>query len=186
MKKNKEILDRFAALFGVDSVEIVRSPCFGKWRGTTDYSLKIGDSLLSIGNSSAGQKFLDDRLAKMLGVYENFIAKKSEILEKIEILRAADNKIAAEMNLKQYRIIDLDFAKSGNLIGWFYISLDVSGTVFNLVETGLNYEIREFLKKNREFSTSEKYYTAGGLHDSQVNFIFRGVGFSTIVKMYTL
>jgi hypothetical protein len=57
MKENREILKRYESAFGKPA-EIKKTHCFGKWASLIDYSVKIGDSDLTIGNSSSGQEFL--------------------------------------------------------------------------------------------------------------------------------
>lgn len=185
MKINKEILERYESAFGAP-VELVKSRCFGKWAGTTDYSLKIGNSILSIGNSSAGQDYLNKEVYRMINVFETFRNRKSEVLEKIESLRATDDELADKMGLQKYTVQDVDYVKSGQFIGWFYVTLDVGGHTVKHLETGLDLMIRRFLTENREFTKKESYHTAGGLADSMVDFVFYCSGFCSKSSMYTV
>lgn len=186
MRENREILTRYESAFGKPA-ELIRRGCFGKWAGTTDYSVKIGDSLLSIGNSSAGQKYLNQHIMDIIDVFEKFIERKAEILQKIKSLQPFDDALADKMGLQKYDILDVNFAKSGQFIGWFYVTLKVGDKIINHITTGLDYKIRQYLKENEEFSLEgKKYYTAGGLADSMVDFVFHGSGFSTKSKMYTV
>lgn len=186
MKKNKEILIRYESAFG-KPVEIVGHRCFGKWAGTTDYSIKIGDSLLSIGNSSAGQDYLNQHIIDIIEIFEKFAEKKSDILQKIKSLQPFDDALAEKMGLQKYEVLDINFAKSGDFIGWFYVTLKVGDKIINHMTTGLDYQIRQYITENKEFSLEgKKYYTAGGLADSMVDFVFHGSGFSTRSGMYTL
>ena len=186
MKKNKEILTRYESAFGKPA-EIVRRSCFGKWAGTTDYSIKIGDSLLSVGNSSAGQDYLNKHIEEVIQVFEKFTEQKPEILQKIKSLQPFDDALAEKMGLQKYEVMDVNFAKSGQFIGWFYVTIKVGDKIINHMTTGLDYKIRQYLKENKEFSLEgKKYYTAGGLADSMVDFVFHGSGFSTRSGMYTL
>lgn len=186
MRENREILARYESAFGKPA-EIVRRPCFGKWAGTTDYSVKIGDSLLSIGNSSFGQDYLNKHIEDIIKTFEMFYERKAEIIEKIKSLQPFDDALAEKMGLQKYEILDIDFARSGMFVGWFYIKLKIGAAVVNHMTTGLDYKIRQYLKENREFSLEgKKYYTAGGLADSMVDFVFHGSGFSTKSKMYTV
>lgn len=186
MKENREILKRYESAFGKPA-EIVRSRCFGKWAGTIDYSVKIGDSDLTIGNSSSGQEFLNKRIGYIIETYEKFTEQKADILQKIESLKPFDDALADKMGLQKYEVLDVDFVRSGNYIGWFYITLNVGDKIIKHLETGFDVKIRQYLGENREFSLEGKnYYTAGGLPDSAVDFVFHGTGFSTKSKMYTL
>lgn len=186
MRENREILARYESAFGKPA-ELIRRGCFGKWAGTIDYSVKIGDSLLSIGNSSAGQKYLNQHIMDIIDVFEKFIERKADILQKIKNLQAFDDNLADKMGLQKYEILDVDFTRSGMFVGWFYIKLKIGDAVVNHTTTGFDLKIRQYLKENKEFSLEgKKYYTAGGLADSMVDFIFHGSGFSTKSKMYTV
>ena len=186
MKKNKVILTRYESAFGKPA-EIVCRRCFGRWAGTTDYSIKIGDSLLSVGNSSAGQEYLNKHIEEVVQVFEKFAECKPEILQKIKSLQPFDDALAEKMGLQKYEVLNVDFAKSGDFIGWFFVTIKVGDKIINHMTTGLDYKIRQYLKENKEFSLEgKKYYTAGGLADSMVDFVFHGSGFSTKSKMYTL
>ena len=186
MRENREILARYESAFGKPA-ELIRRGCFGKWAGTIDYSVKIGDSLLSIGNSSAGQDYLNKEIVKIIETFESFTEHKAEILQKIKSLQPFDDALAEKMGLQKYEILDIDFARSGMFIGWFYIKLKIGDAVVNHITTGFDLKIRQYLKENKEFSLEgKKYYTAGGLADSMVDFVFHGSGFSTKSKMYTV
>lgn len=186
MRENREILARYESAFGKPA-ELIKSSCYGKWAGKIDYSIKIGDSTLFIGNSSAGQKYLNQHIVDMIEVFEMFIERKAEILQKIKNLQAFDDNLAEKMGLQKYDILNIDFVRSGEWIGWFYITLKIGDTIVHHTTTGFDLKIRQYLKENKEFSLEgKKYYTAGGLADSMVDFVFHGSGFSTKSKMYTL
>ena len=186
MRENREILARYESAFGKPAT-LIKSSCYEKWAGTTDYSVKIGDSTLFIGNSSAGQKYLNQHIIDMIEMFEMFIERKAEILQKIKNLQPFDDALAEKMGLQKYEILDINFARSGMFIGWFYIKLKIGDAVVNHMTTGFDLKIRQYLKENKEFSLEgKKYYTAGGLADSMVDFVFHGSGFSTKSKMYTV
>ena len=186
MRENREILTRYESAFGKPAT-LVKTRCFGKWAGSTDYQIRIGDSLLGVGNSTAGQDYLNQHIVDIVEVFEIFAKRKAEILEKIKSLQPFDDALADKMGLQKYDVLDVNFAKSGQFIGWFYVTLRVGDKIINHITTGLDYKIRQYLKENEEFSLEgKKYYTAGGLADSMVDFVFHGSGFSTKSKMYTL
>ena len=174
---NREILERYNKVFGVDNAEIIKTACGGKWSGSYDYSVRLGDSSYTIGNSSSGQKYLNDRLTGSIELYESF--DKHDLLERLRETQSKDNQRAAEMGVNQYDILDVDFNKQGAYIGWFYVRLRVNGKEFNHLETGLHLSIVNYIKFGTGLKYSEKYYTAGGLSDSMVDYVFCGVGFST-------
>jgi hypothetical protein len=186
MRENKEILARYESAFGKPAT-LVKTRCFGKWAGSTDYQIRIGDSLLGVGNSSAGQDYLNRHIVEIVEVFETFSKRKAEIVEKIKSLQPFDDALAEKMGLQKYEVLDVNFAKSGQFIGWFYVTIKVGDKIIKHMTTGLDYKIRQYLEENKEFSLEgKKYYTAGGLADSMVDFVFHGTGFSTKSKMYTL
>lgn len=184
MRENREILARWAKVFDADSVTLERHACSGKWHGFTDYNLRVNGASFTIGNSCSGQKALQDYFETGMQIYERFAEVKAELLEKIKDLQAADDKMADAMGFKRYKIIDVDYNKTGLFIGWFYVKLEIDGRIICHLETGLDRKIRDFIE-NREFpKPHENYYTAGGLHDSQVDYVFHGAGFCSTNGMY--
>lgn len=177
---NREILERYNKVFGVDNAELEKSSCFGKWSGTYDLSVRLGNSSYTLGNSSSGQKYLNERLIKTVELFEMFNLKKNDLLNALKAIQESDNEMSKGMGLNQYEIVDVDFKKQGSYIGWFYIRLKVNGVEFNHLETGLHLKITKFIEDGTPFEKREKYYTAGGLSDAMVDYVFHGVGFSSV------
>lgn len=184
MKENRDILQRWAKVFEADAVTLERHACSGKWHGYTDYFLRVNGASFTIGNSCSGQKALQDYFETGMQIYERFAEVKADLLQKLKDLQAADDKMADTMGFNRYEILDVDYYKAGLLIGWFYVKINVNGRVFCHHETGLDGRIRNFIE-NREFpKPHENYYTAGGLHDSQVDYVFHGTGFCSKNHFY--
>jgi hypothetical protein len=72
---------------------------------------------------------------------------------------------------------------SGGYIGRYFVTLEVNGKIVNHLETSLCYEIA-----NGTVSETPKmtYYVAGGLKDKDVDFVFNGVGFSSMKDDYSI
>ena len=75
--------------------------------------------------------------------------------------------------------------------GWFYVTIKVGDIVKTVMETGLNFAIKNGclygFDKMREIMNEERnYFVAGGIREKDVDFIFRGVGFATNDDIYVL
>lgn len=191
----QEKIDTIAQTFGCTSGKIVTSPCGGKWHGTSDISIEF-DNGKSLGISNRMTKE-----AKKVSVQNEIIDKKlvqynPEIVElskktAFEILKkreAADNAVAEAKGLKPYTLLNVEFAEDGDgaggYMGWYFATLAVDDKIFGYLETGLNYEVAS--GKANETHTREKYFVAGGLADSEADFVFNNVGHSSKIDMYTI
>ena len=99
-----------------------------------------------------------------------------------------DNEIAAQKGLKPYTLLNVEINtgaddKNGGYMGWYYVTLAVDGKIRAHMETQLKYEIAD--GKVGEFPTRD-YHAAGSLKDSDVDYIFNGVGFSSNSALYSL
>lgn len=194
-KPLQEKINTIAQTFGCTSGKIVTSPCGGKWRGTSDISIEF-DNGKSLGISNRMTKE-----AKKVSVQNEIIDKKlvqynPEIVElskktAFEILKkreAADNAVAEAKGLKPYTLLNVEFAEDGDgaggYMGWYFATLAVDDKIFGYLETGLNYEVAS--GKASETHTREKYFVAGGLADSDADFVFNNVGHSSKIDMYTI
>lgn len=74
--------------------------------------------------------------------------------------------------------------KDSGYIGWYYVTLAVDGKIHAHLESGLNYEIS--FGKAGESPTNEKYYVAGALKETGVDYVFNNVGYSSTSSLYTL
>lgn len=102
---------------------------------------------------------------------------------------AKDNAIAAQKGLKPYTLLNVEFndgadSQSSGYMGWYYVTLAVDGKICSHIETGLNYDIAD--GKVSAEPTREKYFAAGALKDSEVDYVFNNVGFSSASGLYSL
>ena len=184
MREKKDILARWARAFDTDTVTLERRACGGKWKGSTDYSLRINGYNLALGNSYFGQEALQNTLDYGVAMYETFQKIKPSILEELGEYKPLDDAFADKIGANHYKVIDVDFCKKGDLIGWFYVTLDINGRKINHLDTRMNQDIKDFIK-GFGFSPQHKdYYVAGGLDNSEVDYVFHSVGFSSTKGMY--
>ena len=207
-KKAVEIAKRYEALplqdkigivaqaFGGTEGKIETSPCTGKWRGTSDISIKFDNGAsLFIGNHRTPQA----KTAKVQTEYVNaalvrynpeiIAATKEAAITALRTRETKDNEIAAQKGLKPYTLLNVEFndgtdEKSGGHMGWYYVTLAVDDKICSHIETGLNYAISD--GKVSENPTREDYFTAGALKETDVDYVFNNVGFSSTSDLYSL
>ena len=192
----KEKIDVIAQTFGCKTGEIHTSPCTGKWRGTSDISIKFDNSAsLFIGNHLTPKaktvKVQTECVDGYLSQYNPEIvqATKEAALPVLLKREAKDNEIAAQRGLKPYTVLNVELndgsnEKAGGYIGWYYVTLAVDGKICSHLETGLNYDIA-----NGRVSETPKradYFTAGALKETDVDYVFNNVGFSSHSTLYSL
>jgi hypothetical protein len=101
---------------------------------------------------------------------------------------AADNAIAAKKGLKTYAFLNVEMNDGsdkslGGYVGWYYVTLAVDGKIHALVESGLDSDVmRGIVSEN---VNRPNYFVAGALKDTDVDFVFNNVGFSTHEGSYT-
>lgn len=177
-------MDKLAQLFGATTGTKIGSPCGGKWAGTTDYSIKFdNEAKMFISN---GMKSFDEILEIYISQYKNFILNKEKIVSAFKEMSIRDNKIAKEKGLKPYTVLDIDFYKgnSGHL-GWFYIVLEVGEKTFKMIETNMGYAIANN-KLEDYLKGRENYFVAGAIKESDSDYVFGNVGFSSEGTLYKL
>ena len=185
-----------AQAFGCTSGEIVTSPCTGKWRGTSDMSIKFDNGAsLFIGNHRTPKtktvKVQTEFVNRALVSYnpEIIAATKEAAIAALLQREAKDNAIAAQKGLKPYTLLNVEFNdgaddKSGGYMGWYYVTLAVDGKICTHMETGLNYDIAG--GKVSETPAQRDYYAAGALKETDVDYVFNSVGFSSASELYSL
>ena len=207
-KKAAEIAEKYEALstqekigviaqaFGGTAGRIETSPCTGKWRGTSDISIRfdngaslfLGNRLTPKAKTAAVQRELvNDTLLRYNP--EIVSAAKEAALASLMEREAKDNAIAAQKGLKPYTLLNVEFndgadGQSSGYMGWYYVTLAVDGNICSHIETGLNYDIAD--GKVSAEPTREKYFAAGALKDSEVDYVFNNVGFSSASGLYAL
>ena len=185
-----------AQAFGGTEGKIETSPCTGKWRGTSDVSIKFDSGAsLFIGNHRTPQaktaKVQNEDVNAALVRYnpEIIAATKEAAIPALRKREAKDNEIAAQKGLKPYTLLNVEFndgtdEKSSGHIGWYYVTLAVDGKIHAHIETGLNYDILD--GKVSENPTRENYFAAGALKETDVDYVFNNVGFSSTSNLYSL
>ena len=191
----KDKIGIIAQTFGCTSGEIVTSPCTGKWRGTSDMSIRFDNGVsLFLGNERTPQT----KTAKVRNKYVNAtlmwynpeivaVTKEAAItaLRKCEV---KDNMIAAQKGLKPYTVLNVEFndgeGRKVGYIGWYYVTLAVDGKIHAHLETDLAHSIADGTVS--ESPTREKYFAAGALKEADVDYVFNNVGFSSTVGSYSL
>lgn len=185
-----------AQTFGCTSGKIETSPCYGKWRGTIDMSIRFDNGTsLGIGNEITRQA----KAAKVQNEYVNAVlarynpeivaAAKEAALAALRKREAGDNAIAAEKGLKPYTVLNVELNdgtvdESSGYIGWYYVTLAVDGKIRAHLESGLAHDIASGTVS--EIPTRENYFVAGAVKEADVDFVFNNVGFSTTSTLYSL
>ena len=207
-KKALEIADRYkdlplqakidviAQAFGCKTGEIHTSPCTGKWRGTSDMTIRFDNGAsLFIGNHLTPKaktvKVQTECVNRTLVQYNPEIVKatKEAALPALLQREAKDNEIAAQKGLKPYTLLNVEFnegadEKTGGYIGWYYVTLAVDGKICTHLETGLNHDIAS--GKVSDTPTRADYYPAGALKEADVDYVLNNVGFSSASTLYTV
>ena len=192
----QEKIGVIAQAFGGTAGRIETSPCTGKWRGTSDISIRfdngaslfLGNRLTPKAKTAAVQRELvNDTLLRYNP--EIVSATKEAALASLMEREAKDNAIAAQKGLKPYILLNVEFndgadGQSSGYMGWYYVTLAVDGNICSHIETGLNYDIAD--GKVSADPTREKYFAAGALKDSEVDYVFNNVGFSSASGLYAL
>ena len=192
----QEKIGVIAQAFGGTAGRIETSPCTGKWRGTSDISIRFDNGAsLFLGNrltpkaktAAVQQELVNDTLLRYNP--EIVSATKEAALASLMEREAKDNAIAAQKGLKPYTLLNVEFndgadSQSSGYMGWYYVTLAVDGNICSHIETGLNYDIAD--GKVSAEPTREKYFAAGALKDSEVDYVFNNVGFSSASGLYAL
>ena len=188
-------IEVIAQTFGCNSGTIGTSPCTGKWRGTSDISIRFDNGAsLFIGNRRTPQaktaKVQNECVNSALLQYnpEIVAASKAAAMDALMKREAKDNAVAAQKGLKPYTLLNVELhdgadGKSGYL-GWYYVTLAVDGKICAHLETGLNHDIAN--GKVSETPAREDYFTAGTLKEADVDYVFNNVGFSSTSDLYSL
>ena len=189
-------IDIIAQAFGCKTGEIRTSPCTGKWRGTSDMSIHFDNGAsLFIGNHLTPKaktvKVQTECVNSALVRYNPEIvqATKEAALPMLLQREAKDNEIAAQKGLKPYTLLNVEFndgadEQTGGYIGWYYVTLAVDGKICTHLETGLSHDIAD--GKVSDTPTRADYFTAGALKETDVDYVFNNVGFSSASTLYAL
>ena len=103
---------------------------------------------------------------------------------KLQEIAKADNMLARAKGLLTYEVENV-YIGEYDLGVWRHVMIKLSnGQYFSVKETGLNYAMQGE-DSFQELGRRQKYFPAGGLEESDVDFIFRGVGFSSKSSLYS-
>ena len=189
-------IDIIAQAFGCKTGEIRTSPCTGKWRGTSDMSIHFDNGAsLFIGNHLTPKaktvKVQTECVNSALVHFNPEIvqATKEAALPVLLQREAKDNEIAAQKGLKPYTLLNVEFhdgadEQTGGYMGWYYVTLAVDGKICTHLETGLSHDIAD--GKVSDTPTRADYFTAGALKETDVDYVFNNVGFSSASTLYAL
>lgn len=190
----QEKINTIAQVFGCTSGVIKTVPCRGSFRGTSDIFIIFNNNIsFPIGNTltpKAKTKTVQNELVtETLAVFNPKIVNITKetaaaVLAKRE---ARDNVIAEVMGLEPYTFLNVELSTGKNgddHLGWYYVTLAVDGKIHAHLTTGLSRDIK--YGKLSETPAHQHYYTAGGLKEPDVDYVFHNVGFSTSSGYYTL
>lgn len=190
-------IDIIAQAFGCTTGQIETSLCTGKWRGTSDMSIRFDNGAsLFIGNyltpKAKTKKIQNEAVNSTLVSYNPEIIRLSKELATAALMKreAKDNEIAAEKGLKPYTFLNVEFNNNtdglpgGGYMGWYYVTLAVDGKICTHLETGLSHDIANGTVS--ETPSKKNYYVAGALKEDQVDYVFNNVGFSSASSLYAL
>jgi antirestriction protein ArdC len=189
-------LNIIAETFGCKTASITTSPCTGKWRGTSDISIVFDNGAsLPVGNYRTPQaktvRVQNECVNNALASYNPEIVSETKERAIAPLLKqeAADNEVAAQMGLKPYTFLNVELNSgsdeaSGGHLGWYFVTLAVDGEIVTHIETGLESDIsRGVVGESR---SRPNYFAAGALKDTDVDYIFGNVGFSSTRDLYTV
>ena len=192
----QEKINVIAKAFGCTSGHITTSLCRGKGRGTSDISICFDNGAsLFIGNRLTPKaKTVTEQTECVNSALVQFNpeiiqASKDAALPVLLQREVKDNEIAAQKGLKPYMLLNVEFNDvpsdlAGGYMGWYYVTLAVDGKIRAHLETGLNYDIAD--GKVSDTPTREDYFTAGAIKETDVDYVFNNVGFSSTSDLYTL
>lgn len=187
----KEKVDVLAKTFGYEHGILKTKPCRRKWRGYSDIFVEFEpETELFLGaqtTKNAKLKGVQNKLIdEVLKLYNPEIVEltKQKALKILKKLEKRDNKIATKNNLMTYKLIDVNLCNHGSYLGSYYVKLSINGKPRNFIESGLKYSImhadEERILEKRDFRP------ASGIKEDEIDFIFRGYGFSTKSNSYSL
>ena len=186
-----EKVDVLAKTFGYERGTLKTKPCRGKQRGYSDIIICFEpESELLLGNLITKKAKLkgvqNDLVDEALELYNPEIVEltKTKALKILKKLEKQDSKIALKRGLAPYKLIDVDLYNHGIYLGSYYVKISINGNPRNFIEAGLKYSIVH--ADENKILEKRNFRAAGGIDEKDIDFIFRGVGFSTKSSSYSL
>ena len=111
-------------------------------------------------------------------------ATSGKALECLKAMAERDNMFAKKIGKREYEVVNVFMSKSFVRFG-VTIKFKDNGETRNVIESGLDSGLRNEKRMMEYLVWYHNYFTAGGLRDDEVDFIFHGVGHSSTNDMYS-
>ena len=190
--KNLSLQGKVAVLaqtFGKKSGTIQSTPCFGKWRGSSDVVIRFDDGTslfvgITLTPKAKTVSWRTEYIDGLLTQYnpEIIAEKKAYALPILLEREKLDAAVAKEKGLPPYKVLTVEMQTDDYSLGWYYVTLEINGKIHPHRETGLDYAIS---KGNLQAAPSRPYFISGATDPSNVDYVFDNVGFSTKDNLYT-
>ena len=180
-EEREKAIETICRITGKEYEKIDSTRCYGKWANTRDYSLVYTDG--SRQGLCNGATHVTESLQNLAESLTWFTENRARIMCKLQEIAKADNMLAREKGFLTYEVENVYIGESWAR-AWRYVMIKLSnGKYFSVMETGLDCALQS--EENfQELGRRQKYFPAGGLEESDVDFIFRGVGFSSKSNIY--
>ena len=171
MKKNQELkLQELKEFFKLDKLTIEDwHDCYGN-----------GVNIKEIG-LSCYKRDLELSIQEIMDQYNFALSCVAE--QMLQEVAKKDNMYANYLSKREYEIVKVFMSKSCVRFG-VTIRFKDNGETRHFIETGLDYALHDYEKMYEYVNRDVHYFTAGGLNDEDVDFIFHGVGHCTKKEMY--
>ena len=177
--------DELCRLLGFSKWQKWSRRCGGKWAGTFDNGLEFdGGQKFFVSN---GMDFFHECLSKTVDKLNFIVENKQSLIDILTHFQERDNEIARKEGIFEYKVKDLIFKLSHDFLMVGPI-IEVNGKDYIVIETGSRYALEE---GNLEATRSqfEKAYicetwTACSIDDSEADFVYHNVRFSTKKPIY--
>lgn len=176
-REREELLEELKKEFGLKTITLQ------EWRDKYGKMINIKE----LGYCNYKKGFNED--IKHL-IEEHQYAMSEETLKKLRQVAKVDNEHANFLGKRQYEVIRV--YTSVHILGFgALIKFKDNGELRYMFESGLCYYLGGHFEKNHpgedwaKERKNRRYFTAGGLRDKEVDFIFHGVGFSSKSDMYS-
>ena len=111
-------------------------------------------------------------------------ATSEKALSMLKVMQDKDNLFANYFHKREYDIVSVYMTKDFIRFG-VTIKFRDNGEFRNVIETSLAHALRSEDNLIDYVNHYPRYFTAGGLRDREVDFLFHGVGHSSTSEMYS-
>lgn len=175
-KSTVKLLDLFTALVGRKSWTRTVHHCTGKWRGTAEYGVQFDDGLYYF--ISCGMKYFESKLQGEINTIHRIRTNREKYLGYFRQRALQDNMTAEAEGLFPVSVIDVGLCtESSTYFLWPYLLLEVNGTRFKFIETGVCYCMKDDNMEKWVEHCKKPLFTAGAVQHP--DFIFQNVRFSS-------